>query len=257
MVWTRIKTLTRLLRRTRNPLPLFIDYVGLKKHPYLMRTRDGEICEIRASSSDRFVFYEVLVRNDYLQQGQIINPGDTVVDIGANIGCFSLLAGKRVGPTGRVIAVEPGEAAYRQLCRNLEWNGLSNVTPVRAAIGRHDGKARLHIHDLSQLSSLYDSVDGHGTGAHTEDVRVMSLETLFSHTGIGFCRYMKVDCEGGEYDLIGTMAASLAARIEQLTLEVHCIPGHQPDELRQRLITLGFQIVPGRLLYGRRGPRYR
>jgi len=245
MAWTRIKTLTRLLRRTRNPLPLFIDYVGLKKHPYLMRTRDGEICEIRPSSSDRFVFYEVLVRNDYLQQGQTLNQGDTVVDIGANIGCFSVLAAKRVGSTGRVIAVEPGEATYRQLCRNMELNGLTNVTPVRAAIGRHDGKARLHVHDLSGLSSLYDSVDGHETGDHAEDVQVVSLQTLLADTGVDFCHYIKVDCEGAEYELLDGMTTELASRIGQTTIETHRIQKHEPAELRKRLIALGFEIVPG------------
>jgi FkbM family methyltransferase len=255
LAWMRTRAFIRLLRRTRNPLPIFLDYVGMQKRPYLVRTRDRLVCEIRPGSSDRYVFYEVLVRNDYLRQGQTINRGGTVIDVGANIGCFSMLAAKRVGPTGRVIAAEPAEAAYGQLCRNLALNAVSNVTPIRAAVGAKDGKARFHVHGISTLSSLHDTVDGHETGARIVEVQVVSLETLFETTGVEYCDYMKIDCEGEEYAILDSMTPALASRIGQITLEVHHIADHEPADIHERLVALGFEIVPGQLLYGRRPPR--
>lgn len=255
LAWMQTRAFIRLLRRTRNPLPIFLDYVGLQKCPYLVQTRDQIVCEIRPGSSDRYVFYEVLVRNDYLRQGQTINRGGTVIDVGANIGCFSMLAARRVGPTGRVIAAEPADAAYGQLCRNLGLNAMSNVTPVRAAIGAKDGRARFHVHDVSGLSSLLDSVDGHETGARIVEVEVVSLETLFETTGVEYCDYMKIDCEGEEYTILDSITPALASRIGQITLEVHHIADREPADIHERLVALGFKIVPGQLLYGRRPPR--
>jgi FkbM family methyltransferase len=252
MAWRRTRALVRLFGRTWNPLPMLFDYLGLKRRPYVMRTRDGHAIEIRPGTSDRFFFREVLVHLEYLRQGQTISPGDTVVDIGANIGCFSILAARRAGPTGRVIAVEPGPAAYEQLCRNLELNALDNVTLVRAAVGDRDETARFHVYDKSGLSSLYESVDGRNAAGQTVDVEVMTLATLFAAQRIHRCDYLKVDCEGGEYAIVRGMGPDLASRIRQITLEVHRIPDHEPAEVRERLTALGFEIVRGPLLYGRR-----
>ena len=51
-----------------------------------------------------------MLRHDYLSSGQTIAPGSTVIDVGANIGCFTMVAAKLVGPTGRVFALEPEES---------------------------------------------------------------------------------------------------------------------------------------------------
>jgi FkbM family methyltransferase len=234
---------------------MFLDYMGIQKRPYLVRTWDRLVCEIRPGASDRYAFYEAIVRSDYLRQGQVMRLGDTVIDVGANIGCFSLLAARHVGPTGRVIAAEPAEAAYRQLCRNLGLNAMSNVTPIRAAVGARDGKAMFHVHDLSEFSSLHDTVDGHGTGARTVEVEVVSLETLFKNAGVTFCDYLKIDCEGEEYAILGSLSPALASRIGQITLEVHRIADHEPAEIDERMRALGFELIPGRMLFGRRPPR--
>lgn len=63
-----------------------------------------------------------MLRHDYLSSGQTIAPGSTVIDVGANIGCFTMVAAKLVGPTGRVFALEPEESTFRQLEKNIELN---------------------------------------------------------------------------------------------------------------------------------------
>ena len=104
---TNVARALQLFRETRNPVPIVLDRMSLARAPYCMQTKDGLRFELRPQRGDRFGFYEVLVRGDYTRFGQTIAPGATVIDIGANVGCFSILAARLAGPQGRVIAVEP------------------------------------------------------------------------------------------------------------------------------------------------------
>jgi FkbM family methyltransferase len=74
---------------------------------------------------------------------KMVRPGMAVVDIGANIGYFTTLAAQKVGPTGRVVALEPDLYNYSLLTRNIEANGLTDVLPIHAALGAAPGTARL------------------------------------------------------------------------------------------------------------------
>ena len=73
-----------------------------------------------------------------------VKPGDTFVDIGANIGWFTLLASRLVGNSGHVIAFEPDPENYAILARNIERNSMKNVTPVKAALSCSPGNGWLY-----------------------------------------------------------------------------------------------------------------
>jgi FkbM family methyltransferase len=70
---------------------------------------------------------------------QHLRPGDVFYDLGANIGLFSLLAARCVGPTGRVISFEPDPLVAARLRRNIARNGFSNVTVIEAGIWSTSG----------------------------------------------------------------------------------------------------------------------
>jgi FkbM family methyltransferase len=71
----------------------------------------------------------------------LVGPGDCAIDLGANIGYFTLLLARRVGPAGRVIAFEPAPATRLRLRRNLQLNAVANVEVREEAISDHDGQA--------------------------------------------------------------------------------------------------------------------
>jgi len=81
----------------------------------------------------------VTVRRDYLSHGITLRPGDTVVDIGANIGAFTVLAAKIVGSSGCVIAFEPILQAFERLRENVALNAFKNVECRRAAVDAQEG----------------------------------------------------------------------------------------------------------------------
>ncbi len=239
------------MRHVRNPVPLFLDR-GILRGRYTVRTRDGLACQLRSGRGDRRSFYETVIRNDYLSQGQRLIAGDTVIDIGANIGCFSILAAHMVGCSGRVIAVEPELESYQQLIANLARSGQTNVLAKRAAIGGRQGTVTLYVSKVALFSSVFRYVDGRHNPGMAQEVPMATLEQVMEEARIERCNYLKVDCEGCEYDIFMTMSVGTASRIDQITMETHRVEGRDRKELIGRLCELGFKIHDGPLLYASR-----
>jgi len=232
-----------LFNKAKDPLPVIYDRLGMMDRPYSVRMKDGLVLELRPKVGDRFAFYEILLRGDYTNGGQRISPGDTVIDVGANVGCFSVLASRMVGPTGRVIAIEPEEACFRQLRKNIELNGAANVIPLRTAIGAAEGTATLHITSTALFSSIYATTNIGSADDKLQEVPITTLDLLMQSHGVQHCHYLKLDCEGAEHDIVRTLTPEVAARIDQITMEVHRIPGQDAAQLHGRLANLGFKIL--------------
>ena len=90
--------------------------------------------------SDFAALYQVALMGNYDPILEATRPGDIVLDAGANIGAFTLLAAARVGSAGLVVAVEPEPGNFEALRRNVEANGLRNVALVRRALLDEAGK---------------------------------------------------------------------------------------------------------------------
>ena len=105
---------------------------------------------------------------------QIIQPGMTVVDVGANIGIYTRFFSRLAGGSGRVHAFEPASSNFKRLQENV--GRLANVSLSHAAIGDHSGTIRLYVSDeLNVDHRTFDS----GDGRKEIDVPVMSLDDYF------------------------------------------------------------------------------
>ncbi len=240
----KFKKLYHLLTQVRRPLPAVLDRLGLRREPYRLALRDGTVIEFRPGTGDFSGFYEIALRGDYFSSGQVLHPGQTVIDIGANIGCFTVTAARRVGPIGRVFAIEPEESTFRQLQRNIALNGLGNVTALRTAVGASEGETVLHADSVRLFSSIYTAVDGRATtGGTAQHVPMTTLSRLMQTHGIAHCNYLKLDCEGAEHDIIRSMSHETASLVDSITMEVHKVRGQNSETLRKRLQALGYERV--------------
>jgi FkbM family methyltransferase len=231
-------------RQSRTPFRLALDSFKLNWSPFIAQSKDGLKLRLDPRCGDSFTFYENLIRRDYLRHGVQLRPGDTVVDIGANIGAFSVLAASIVGPQGRVIAFEPGSRTFDRLKANIEINQLRNVTLVRCAIGGADGEAQLDVGTRSAYNSIRTDLceNNRVTGLH-ETVRVRPLADALADAGVeGEIGLLKMDCEGSEYDIFDSFPADLASRIRQVSMEVHEVSGRQTSEIDNRLRDLNFDV---------------
>lgn len=109
---------------------------------------------------------------------ETIRRGDTVLDVGANIGFFSLLAARLVGETGRVYAFEPEPRNFRFLIKNIALNAYGQIVAYNKAVWRRPGHSKLY------LSNELD------TGAHT--LRVRHAMRYFDQTSEG--QFVEVEC---------------------------------------------------------------
>lgn len=98
----------------------------------------------RPFSYDLGVLEEIWDDGVYSQRVPLA-PGDVVIDVGGRRGFFSVLAGARVGPRGRILALEPAQENLALLRENLRRNRLRNVTVVPAAAAARAGRAPLHL----------------------------------------------------------------------------------------------------------------
>jgi FkbM family methyltransferase len=132
---------------------------------------------------------------------QLLKPGMTVLDVGANAGLYTMTAARLVGRTGRVIAFEPSARERARLARHLHINRLTNVVVEPSAVGAVDGEVDLFV------------VDGHETGCNSlrlppgEQVRpsrvpVCRLDTYAAHHDLTRVDFVKIDVEGGERDAL-------------------------------------------------------
>src|SRR5262249_3116363 len=121
-----------------------------------------------------------------------VAPGATALDIGANVGAYSLLLGQWVGTSGAVFAFEPAPDIFDGLSRHVTMNGLANVvTPVRAAAGDRVATAPLVVagtHGESRLAASGDDGDA------TVDVAMTTVDAFCAERGIT-PDFMKVDVE--------------------------------------------------------------
>jgi FkbM family methyltransferase len=230
----------RLVTLTRNPHALVLDRLGVKTQPYSMLLRNGLRVQLRPGRGDRHTFYETFLRGDYTVHGQPLSPGDVVIDVGANIGCFTLLAARAVGPTGKVFALEPNAESFQQLVHNIRINGLSNVCALRLAMGGRIGLVPLHNSAVSLFSSTYSSVNNIEISGETEEVEMTTISTFMQERSIAHCDYLKLDCEGSEYDILRDLPVHSVA---QIGVEFHLVEGSCPSQATQRLARMGFRRV--------------
>jgi FkbM family methyltransferase len=241
MSFAGIQDIRRLIGTVENPAPIILDRMAFRKTPYQLRVKNGPKLEIRpGSSGDRYAFFEVFVKEDYVKGGQSLDEGDVVIDVGANIGCFSLFASRMVGPTGRVFAIEPEEATFQQLKKNIALNNATNVTAYRMALGEREQVGRLHFDGRGIFSSLFSTVDGRTLPATRQEIRIASLRTFMDEAGIRNCDYLKLDCEGGEHAIVAGIDPDTGGRIDQITVEMHALPEQSPDQLHAVIQKLGF-----------------
>jgi FkbM family methyltransferase len=164
----------------------------------------------------------------------VTRPGDTVLDIGANVGVFSVLQGTRV-KNGRVYAFEPSPTTYTRLRRNVALNHLQNVETFPEALGDRQGRVRF----VDKPISLNSYVLQRETGEPTVEVEVKTLDDFVQARGIRRIDLMKIDTEGHELPVLAGAVRSLE-KTQRVVLETHRPEDEAP--VRKVLESAGFSL---------------
>jgi len=135
--------------------------------------------------------------------------GETFMDIGANNGYYTVLAADLVGPSGKIISIEPNPNAFRRLMHNVKFNNLSNVVTLNVALSDHDGNAIIYLNKGSDdgQASLIKSVHVQPLG----QIELKRFDHLFIDEKISI---VKMDVEGSEINIIKGMENYLKSHKE-------------------------------------------
>lgn len=171
-----------------------------------------------------------------------IKPGMNVLNLGANMGYFTLLASRLVGEQGRVFAFEPAPDNFALLTKNITLNRCNNVIPVQKAVSDKSGQAKLFLRE-SGTHSIYDFRDGREEFITVETV---ALDEFFEEKDlpIGF---IKMDIEGAETAALNGMANLIKKnRNLKIITEVHADflkkAGSSLEEFTNKLMEYGFKL---------------
>jgi FkbM family methyltransferase len=225
--------------RTVESLPAyFLDFIGLIGSKYVnIRLRDGTRLKLHSGSVDSGRLNAVFILNQYLQEGNAIGENDVVVDIGAHIGLFTVLASK-AAVKGRVYAFEPFSANFGLLKENVSLNRLDNVTPVNAAVSSRTGRLRFFLNNTATWHGIYPR----GEKVSEISVESVSLADFLKSEKISRIDFLKMNCEGAEYEILLGCPSAILKKIRMMSVEYHPVPGHGQQEIRELLERNGFAV---------------
>jgi FkbM family methyltransferase len=157
---------------------------------------------------------------------QRLKPGDVFVDVGANVGYFSLLASSLVGPTGSVIAIEASPQTYDQLAANIALNGADNVEAINTAVSDRAGLAPLfagHVENCGEttLSSEFAAMN---QLQKSGEVHTKPLSSLLSPDIVHRVKLIKIDVEGLELAVVRGMLGILEYTRADLEILIEVTP---------------------------------
>lgn len=158
----------------------------------------------------------------------LVRSGDTVFDIGANIGIYSVLLSRLCGPTGRVWSFEPVPDTYWRLRETLALNRCENVFPVQCAICEEPGSVKMNLFDSefaewnSRGTPLMLAPDGSEVSPrHAVEVRAENLDLFCDSERIERINFLKVDVEGFELSVFrGGDRLLKEKRIDHICFEI-------------------------------------
>lgn len=230
-----------IIGKIENWMPFLLNYIGLKNSGEEYRFRNG-VRIVTRDRTDSATVAVIFIKRDY----STVKDGSTVIDIGANIGVYSVYAATESRHTS-VYAYEPAPANYDLLLKNIQINNLEeNILPFSVGVAAKRGKRRLYLSRISPFNSLYaDGEQG------TIEVDCVSLIDVFELNRIDHCDILKVDCEGAEFEILYATPRSVFERISGIRMEYHNVvdvEGYQIDRLKLFLEDNGFRTM--RLLEG-------
>ena len=161
---------------------------------------------------------------------QYVRPGEVFLDIGANIGLYSLVAAHAVGATGKVYAVEPHSVNVISLMQNISLNGLSDrVRVLASALHDSTGVFDFNYYSLepgSAMSQLGGRIDGYEQPFEpvmSELKLAVSVDDLIERYGVSAPHHIKIDVDGNERQVIAGMQRLLtgASRPRSVQVEIN------------------------------------
>lgn len=149
---------------------------------------------------------------------QFLNHDSIFIDIGANIGLYTLYASKIINENGLIVSFEPFSENYKSLAKNISLNGVSNVSLEKMAIGEKDGVIKLYYDENEKNLGMVSTISIE-KGAQ-EEVKLISLDSYLKNKSFTKIDLIKIDIESFEYSALLGMKSTLIRYHPTLLIEI-------------------------------------
>jgi len=231
-----------MLQRSRNTLknwyvyPML--YYGLVKKPKVVfATKTNRFVKIRTNTTDLMAFTHVWLIQEYSVPGFEINRNDVVIDVGGHIGLFSVYA-SQFCTNGKIFCYEPIKENFDLLTENIELNRLQNVYPFNTAVSKSVDEITIYLNDDEAGHSMFLETENY------RKARSTTLPKIFNDNSIDKCNFLKLDCEGAEYEIIDTTPSKYFDKIDKMIIEYHMADTKPQllENLKNKLSSLSYSL---------------
>ncbi len=218
--------------------------VYMRLHGYLRPVREGKTffgakisCNIRDFIQRRIYFFNLYEPNLTYFLVHTLQAGDVVVDVGANIGYFSLLASKLVGPSGKVISIEAAPETFDLLRRNHDRNACGNVEALNVAATLNETTVEIVRRDARNIGSNEIRIS---SSPKPDGVPGRPVSAIMGGD-ISRVRLIKIDIEGSEVPVLEDILAHVTEFPQCLTIVAEIT--ENSAKYVERFRQAGFQIA--------------
>lgn len=250
----KIKTAFKAIFILKNWPIYFLDYLKLAKGPYIFfKLKNGLVFKLRSKTNDRVIFNQIWLTKTYTPKGFEIKGDDIVLDIGAHIGFFTVLAAKSA-PKGKIYAFEPSEENFKLLEENTKINKLDNIELINRAVAKESG--------IREFALSADDPAGHAipyeeTNRQKIQVQAVSLDNFLKKGDINEVNFLKMDCEGAEYEIFYNCSKETLNKIDKISMEYHDVDvkrtvTHIKNFLEKNAFRVSIKTKGDNMLYAKR-----
>ena len=226
----------------------FLNYVKslLRRDKIIFFTickRIGVNLEYSFNKSEISIFQAIFEKREYADYFPFYEEIN-VIDIGAHYGYFSIFAHLNSAKNSKIIAVEPNKANFEMLTKNIVDSNSEKIIKINSAIGGKAKMSKLFVGDNVNHSLLEDySLLSEDKGF--EEVQIMTLEEIIVENDLERIDFLKLDCEGAEYDILNKLPKHIFDKIITISMEFHDLKDRRftGDTILKILNKNNFKIV--------------
>ena len=218
-------------------------YFGLTDNEFpILETNSDLKIKIRKNSTDLIALTHVWLIGEYQRKKFEIKNNDVIIDVGGHIGLFSLYA-SQFCKTGSIFTFEPMPENFQLLSENVSLNNLSNLKIFNLAVSNSNSSRKLYLNEDAAGHSMFSE------SSQSITVNSISLKQIFDDNDIIHCDFLKLDCEGSEYEIIKNLPKEYFPKIKKMIIEYHMADTHPEllSELMEILKSHNYEIETKKL----------
>jgi len=237
-----------VIKNMKNWEDYFFNSLGLIQRKLItLKMKNKLVYIIRTKTLDKYLFAETVLEDQYLLNQINFDKNSVIIDLGAQIGFFSVFASRKAE---KIFAFEPVTENFELLKKNIKLNKLENkIFPFNLAVSDKKGKEKIFLSETNtgshsiygfkepeqeKGSSINYFLNGKGfSKKNFVEVSSITLDEIFTANKINQCDLLKIDIEGAEYNVLYNLSDSCFKKIHRIVMEVHDI-----DEKKNNLAYL-------------------